>query len=99
MTGTEDRFVIVEPDDGDVFGPYNKAELRMAMLEDLIQRDGDEDDTPEHEAAEYRAMTTESLFDEYVSTTGCDIRIISSPTAEWRRSVLLERAKEDGIDG
>lgn len=85
---SDERWVIVDSEDGlDVFGPYDLTELRAAMLEDLIIQVGDEDDTPEAEAAEYRAMETHSLIDEYTGTTGTQIVVISGPTAEWRQEV------------
>ena len=80
------RFCIVSPDDGDVFGPYDRREIRAAMLDDLC----DPDIATPTEATEYRAMTIDSLIDEYQDTTGAEIRVMSEPTDEWRQEVATD---------
>ena len=77
------RFVIVDLDEYEVYGPYDERELRASMLEDLC----DPEVSTKMEIMQYQAMTTESLLVEYQDTTGTRISRISEPTSEWRQEV------------
>lgn len=77
------RYVLVDMDDYEVYGPYNERELRAAMLEDLC----DPEVSKPLERIEYQAMTTEALLAEYQDMTGTRISRISEPTDEWRQEV------------
>lgn len=81
------RFAIVEPEEQEVFGPYTEHELRMAMLDDLIGG-GDLDDDPRAEWAEYMAMTTDSLIDEYIQTTDCNVVVVNEPARGLAKRLL-----------
>lgn len=90
---TDQRWVIVDQEACFVFGPYNEAELRQAMLDDLILRSGDDefDTTPEEEAG-YRAMSNESLRAEYEESTDGLISEIHEPGADWRQAVAEQQS-------